>query len=235
MATIETITQRVQRRVIDRPSAVQAEIPDLVRKAHREFQERHSWDEMERREARTTTAFNPSLGTIGTDQFKEYIPEEKPFWTDDLGETYFLQISFSEADVRAAFNQNPTLDFGQPRVLLHKHSTSGISGIEWKVYPNPDGLAVTSTGEYSIQIPYYRYSPFPFESDWVTEKAEWYITFKAASEAFGLDWDLDNELKWNARAEGEFLRLRNLDKRLRTSIVETLVPYHNVFAPKLRL
>lgn len=237
MTTVSDIVTRVQRRVIDLPTAVQAEVEELVERAHREIMERHSWEVMERRESRTTTSGDPSLGTIATEYFKEYIPGNPPFWTDSYGHTNFLQISSNESEVRAGFNQSATYGPGAPKVLLHRHQASSDdpSGIEWKVYPVPDGLAQTSDGEYTIQIPYYRYLQFPSSNDWFTDNAGWYITAHATAEAFALNWAENRAAEWLARAEAEFRRLRDLDKRRRVSFVDTMVPYKGANDPKLRL
>lgn len=229
----------------------------LVEEAHRELQELYSFSVMERRESRKTTAGNPSLGLIDAaasatvggspgERFKEYKSDEPPYWTDDSGTTRFLEISFNEAEVRRAYNQDTTAGIGEPRVLLHRHQASDDypGGTEWKVYPVPNGAANTSDGEYSILIPFYRYLATPTTSDWFTDNAEPFILAAATSKAFELDWDEAKALYWRQRAYGpawdargimggELKRIVNLDKQHNVSHVHTLIPYAGPAAVKI--
>jgi hypothetical protein len=240
VATVAAIVERVERRVIDLPSHVQAETETLVEKAYREIQRAHNFDVMERRLGLSTTSGDPSLGTLdeaSASLFKEFDPEQKPFWTDDSGETSFLEIAFSEAQVRAMFNQDASLGVGRPRVLLWRHQAGAEDhpgDIELKVYPVPDGLAQTSDGEYSIQVPYYRYLTFPSTSDWFTNNAEWFIIFAATAEAFLLNQDPQQAAIWQAKADKELREVIRVDKRLKVSPVSVLVPYRGATEPKLR-
>lgn len=241
--------------MIDLPAAVSAESQQLIEDAHRILQELHSFGVMRRRESRTTTAEDPSLGMINDagggvgSNFKDYIDGEKPFYTDDDGVTRHLQISYNEGEVRRAFSQSTTLGLGPPRVLLHTiadEDTDYPGEAEWKLYPIPDGLANTSTGEYTVQIPYFRYLDAPSTSDWFTVNAELFLLDAATAEAFKLNQDEAKFLLYHVSAfgplwdqrgimGGHLLRAVMNDKRQMTSITDTLVPYGDNNAPKLRL
>lgn len=248
--TVASIVTAVQNRIIDAPSNVSGEIQTLVERAHRQIQELHNFSTMERRESRTTTVGDPSLGTIDAaagegvsgspgDNFKSYKRDEPPFWTDDNGYTRTLEVSFNEVEVRRRFSQDTTLGRGQPQVLLHRHGatyTDEPGAVEWKVYPVPDGLAQTSDGEYSIQIPFWRYANFPASFDWFTAHAEEFLINYATAEAFALLRDPGNYLFWRQKAVGprwdsegvmggDLLRVVRTDKAVKTSAIRTLVPY----------
>lgn len=260
MATLAEIVARVERRVIDLPTAVSAESQTLVEEAHRELQELHNFAVMERRESRRTTLGNPSLGLINAaaassggvtivggspgEFFKDYNHNERPFYTDDFGVTRYLRISMNEGEVRAAFIQDNDLGLGAPQVLLHRHGaslTSEPGAVEWKVYPVPDGLCQTEDGEYPILIPFYRYFAAPATSDWFTANAAEYLVAKATAEAFLLNWDEARYAAWLTKAgtmqrggpTGLLARAINRDKQFRISHVDTLAIYPDVNAPRL--
>ena len=247
MATVAEIVTRLERRVIDLPTSVQAESQRLIEEAHRELQSVHNFKTMEALASVTTTASDPSLGAIGLENFKDYRGD--PYWTDDLGVTRFLKVTHSEAEVRAGFNQDTTLGIGPPRVLLHTAPTAPGDAIEdhiWRVYPVPDGLALTSDGEYPITVPYWSWLAAPTTSDWFTNNAEPFILNAATAASFALNWDEPRYSFWRLRAYGpqwdarglmggDLLRAVQTDKRFKFSGVSTLVPYTGARHGRVRL
>lgn len=245
MATLAEIVTRLERRIIDLPTAVAAESQKLVEEAHREIQELHNFQTMEGLRAVSTAVGQSSLGAI-TVNIKDY--KGQPWYTDDLGHTYFLRVTHDGTEVRRGFNQDPDLGLGRPRVLLHRRPEAvgdDTSANFWHVFPIPDGLAITADGEYNIQIPYYSYLA-PTVDDWFTDHAEEFLLASATAEAFALNWDERRYAFWRAKAYGPLYDARNImggdlgraiarDKRFKASHVDTLVPYMDVNTPKLRL
>lgn len=214
--------------MIDLPSAVSNSITELLQKAHREIQEDSNLDVMERRASVTTTVGDPDLGTFtdnGITQFKEY--GSLPFWTDQDGTTRFLKVMFDEGEARRAYNVDTTLGQGEPKVLVHVHAASvdWPDDLSWKVYPIPNGIANTSDGEYSIQVPYYRYLPYPSTNDFITDEGDRWMEYRATAMAFEINWDEARAQYWNRKAEEARLRLVTRDSRMRLSQVQSLVPY----------
>lgn len=234
MTTLSEIVTRVQRRVIDLPSAVQTEVQTLVLEAHRYLQEQHNFKTQEAVASRTTTLNNPSLGLLPA-LFKGY--RGLPWYTDDLGVNYaFSAVTHSEEDIRRGFHTDPNLNVGRPSVLLHKAPTTpgdAAAAQAWEVYPVPDGLAQTTTGEYAVRVPYWSYLAAPASSDWFTDNATEYLLTKATAEAFLLNWDEGKYAVWLQKAGGELARVINRDKVFRLSNVDVLVPYPGGRAPKL--
>lgn len=254
MTTVSDIVTRVQAIVIDVPTAVSNYTETLVKEARRRLMTIHNFDIMERRVSASTTANSASLGTMsslsvaGTGTFKEYHPAEPPFWTDDSGHTYFLKVAFNEAEVRRMFNQSTTYGLGEPKVLLHRHQASddSIEDVEWKVYPIPDGLANTSDGEYTIQIPYYALITDSSTDDWFTNFATEFLVADAAAEAFLMNHDESRYAIWHMRAYGPrwdaqlipggfMLDAIRLDRQMQLSAVEEMVPYAGAREPRLGL
>lgn len=224
MATVDAIIARVERRVIDLPTAVSTEVSDLVEKAHRELQDRHNFRIMRAVSASLPTTVDTStLAAIPSD-FKSY--RGRPYYTDDLGDTFRLWISQDKEEVLSAFSIAAT-DIGDPRVLLETEDET------WEVYPIADGLANTTDGEYPIVVPYWKYLTFPSSTDWFTVNADWFLTFWATAEAFMVDWDEQHAAVWFSRAENEYRKLLKVDARRRAGHVETMVPHKDVYDTRM--
>ena len=235
MATLAAIVTRLERRVIDLPTAVSSESQTLILEAHREIQELHNFQCMAALASFATTSGTADLGTLNA-AFKDY--RAQPFWTDDDGLTRYLRVVMDEGEVRRAFSQDATLGAGRPLVVLHPHPSSVGGEIEsatLRVYPVPDGLANTSDGEYTIRIPYWSYLAVPTTNDWFTDNAERYLLANATSRAFELNWDEAKALYWRQIAAEELQRAIHRDKRLQVSHINTIVPYAGVNDPKVRL
>src|SRR5690606_23628102 len=82
MATFSELQTRVQRRVIDLPAAVQAEVPTLINEAMKQLQRRHNFKVMEKVASFTTVAGTQVLGAVPSD-WKEW--RDFPFYTEELG------------------------------------------------------------------------------------------------------------------------------------------------------
>lgn len=146
------------------------------------------------------------------------------------------------------FNQSTSFGLGPPKVLLHRHQASddSVEDVEWKVYPIPDGLANTSDGEYTIQIPYYALISDSSTEDWFTNFATEFLVADAAAEAFAMNWDEQRYLFWHNAAYGpqwdsrgllggHLLTAIRLDRQMQLSAVDTMVPYDGARAPRLGL
>jgi hypothetical protein len=239
MATVAQIVSRVEGNVIDLPSNVSSRVQDFIEKAHRELQDLINFKVMQKEATLSTTVDDHDLGTIPSD-FKEY--RDRPYHTDDNGISYSMSVLNSREAVLAAISSGPS-DTGPPMVLLDEEP-AGSETKTWEVYPLPDGLAITSDGEYQVKIPYYAYLSFPSTSDWFTNNADAFLESAATSEAFLRNWDEGRYSVWRAKAYGplwdqrrirggDFLTAFQKDARLRVSNVDTLVPYAGARAPRL--
>ena len=178
-----------------------------------------------------TTAATVELGNLPSD-FKDF--RGLPYWTDDLGTTWHLRaISHSREEVLRAYGIGVG-DTGQPTILLVEEP-AGSATWSLEVYPIPDGLAVTSDGEYPIQLPYWAYLPTPTTNDWFTDNAEEFLVYAATAEGFALLQDPGNYQFWRLKAFGAFWDQRRMaggelkraisrDKGMRLSSVYGIVP-----------
>lgn len=228
MATFSELQTRVRTRVIDLPTAVNNEVPALVNKAIREAQDRHNFKTMEANVSFTTTEGQRKIGDVPSD-FKEF--RSQPYYEEEAGDSHNLTVTANLESVLDAFGTNPDHDIGFPVVLLYNKDD------EFEVFPFPDGNSDYSDGEYRIEVPYWKYLADLSGSDdtnWFTNNMEWFIVFRAASDAFAIDWDEERSNYWRQQAEAEFQRGLNRDKSLKLSPVHTLVPHLGARGPKLR-
>ena len=229
MATFVEIRTRVQRRLIDAPASVTAEIPDLVKEAHKELQERHNFKAMETETAQlVTTLATRVLAAVPVVDWKEH--RGKPYMVRFDGTTKRLILAVNRAAALTAFSLSDANDDGEPQVIsLSEPDDDGLHNFE--VWPFPDGNSDWSDGNYRIVVPYYRFfTPLSADGDddWITVNAARWLVEKAASEGFFLDWDEQRGAVWDAKAERSLKRVVNLDKRLRWSGMQTLVPHKDV-------
>lgn len=217
--TFDDIVTRVQRRVIDLPSAVQAEVPTLVNEAMGSLQSLHNFSVMRAVASATTTAGSRALLTLPTD-WKE--ARGKPYLREELGSVRKLGWTLDIREADLAFGVDPDLDFGYPSVLGIAEPSDTLGTRAVQVYPFPDGLSDYSDGEYRIVIPYWRILPALSGSDsnWFTNRAAEFLTKQATGEAFGLNWDEKRAQYWFQQAAQEFKKVVRADKLEQVAGVE---------------
>lgn len=235
MATYSELQTRIERRVIDLPSAVTTEIPLLINEALKELQEEHNFKVMEAIGGPyTTTLDTRTLVTIPS-TFKEY--RGNPYYVENTGYKVALDMA-TVPNIQSALDAFQTEDDGEPLLLLESSPTDTGSR-SWEVYPLPDGLSDYDDGEYRIYVPYWRYLPdlsADGDTNWFTVNAREYVIARATAEAFALDWDVEHQTEWLQKAAQYKQRVIKLDKRYWVSGVKTLVPHFDgVNTPNIRM
>ncbi len=235
MATFGSLQTRVQTRVIDLPTAVLTEVPDLINDAMRRIQERHNFKVME-------TLLGPSLTTAASTvlvavpaNFKEL--RNHPYEIRNTGSVHKLITAANRTEALAEYHNDPAKDIGAPQVLIEGEPSDDAGTRNFEVYPFPDGASDYSDGEYRVFIPYWRYVTAlssAADTNWFTVNAELYLLADATAAAFMLDWDEERSLFWTDKANKRFNDTLNLDKRFRLAGVDTMVIHKGVHGPKLR-
>lgn len=234
MATFAQIKSRVSTKVIDLPSAVQAELPKYVNAAMRKLQNLYPWKVCETLGGPYVTATGTRVLTARPSNWKE--PRSRPFRVSNIGGVIELTMAADRSAAYSAFNVG-TQDIGPPQVLLEaEESDTGTCNIE--VFPLPDGFSDYSGGQYRIYIPYNRYLPdlaADGDQNWFTINAEEYLVKRAVAEAFFDDWDENRGTIWAQRAQEELHDVVLADKRAKLAGVDTLVPHwRGANAPRVR-
>lgn len=253
MATTYSAMQtRVNRRVIDLPAAVQAEVPQLLNVALAKLQERHNFKVMER-ELAVYTAVNShtilqsvggsavTIPTAPAINFKEWRGEPWFLRYQD-GSPRAVTWAPSREAIWGALSNGGAIssDTGFPMVLLEEISDdTNARGIS--VYPLPDGNSDYSDGEYRLTLPYYAYVAVlsaAGDHNWFTDQAsgEEYLVRWATAEAHALNWDFEKFQILTADAERHYNDLVRADKRYRLGSVHEFVPHwRGVHSTKTRL
>ncbi len=237
MATFLEIQTRVNRRVIDLPAAVTAEVPTLVNEASKRLQRRHNFKCMEAATAVLTTTVNTrTLSTVAVPaDFKEF--RGSPYLTDNSGRFIEVLTAANKNAVQREFSVDDPFDVGEPRVLLDGLPSDELNTRNWAIYPFADGLSDWSDGEYRITIPYWQYFAVlvnDADTNWFTIEAEEYLVNQAASIAFGLDWDEQRMAIYAQLAATEERDVKSTDKKFRLAGVDTFVPRQDVHGSRLR-
>lgn len=221
MASYSDIQTKVQRRVIDLPTAVTAEVPDLVNWALLEIQRQHNFNIMRADVTYTTVAATRDLGDLPTD-FKQF--RGLPFYTNNDGSTSNMALANSLADVHLSYDDATE---GPPSVLMPQAPETESGTTPLHVWPLPDDLSDYSDGEYRITVPYWKYLTAlssASQSNWFTNNAEMYLVFRATAEAFDINHDDANFAKYVTKANAEFAKVMRADKLQSLLGVDTLVP-----------
>jgi hypothetical protein len=232
MATYSELQTQIERRVIDLPSAVTAEVPNLINRIIRELQKNHNFKVMEAEHAVSTTAESQSLGSVPSD-FKEF--RDFPYYREEVGRFRRMTIAAAKDGPGEYFGAE---DEGYPMVLLDGLPSDVAGARTWTVYPIPDGNSDFDDGEYRIVVPYWKYLPAlsaDGDTNWFTVNGEAYIVDQVTSEAFFLDWDEQRAAVWAQKAAPFKNDLIKTDKLYRLSGVTELVPhFEGARTPRLR-
>lgn len=231
-STFLQIRTRVQENVIDLPTAVLNRIPLLVNQAQRQLQIDHNFKVMEALFEPSTTIATRRLGGVPTD-FKEY--RGTPWFLKNDGSISQMIQANKREDIWKSIDE---ADTNFPMVILQavENDTQG-NGDFW-VYPLPDGNSDYTDGEYRVKVPYWAFlADFVNDGDtnWFSNKADLFLEYRATARAFALDWDVQNQGKWETMAAVEKKDIIKRDKLLRLSTgSSTLVPlWQGVNSPKL--
>lgn len=211
---------RVQRRIIDLPAAITAEVPDLVNEAIRDLEDFHNFHVM-RAITSANTVVDTRLLLPAPADFKNF--RNAPWRENATGNTQRLATTKSRDEAVQAFGERE----GSPHLLLHdEEDVQGQADIE--VFPLPDGTSDFPDGEYRINIPYWRFLPeltSDSQTNWFTNNAAQYIIDKATAEGFALNWDEARAAFWEQKASQRRAQVLNLDKRFWIGDADTFV-YH---------
>lgn len=212
MATFSELQTRVQTRIIDLPSAVQAEVPSLVNKALIALQKRHNFEVMKALQSYTTTVSTRSIGSVPSDWKEERgVPYEVP----ENSRVRPLAWGPNRTEAEKGWGTNTDLDFGEPRVILRSEPSAVTGASTFEVFPYPDGNSDYGDGEYRIRVPYWKFLPAlsgASDTNWFTVYAEEYIEAYATSLGFAIDWDEEREAVWLQKADMHRKELIRLDK-----------------------
>lgn len=234
MGTYQTIQDRVARRVIDLPTPVLAEVPFLVNAALRDLQEGHNFRVMEtiveyftKNDAvpKLLRTVSPSGGFATTpSNFKDF--RNEPWFYEYSG----ARRRMTQASLNSSLTLITNAEVGFPRVLGFAEDPDTAGNNLMVVAPGTDGLSDHPDGEYRIFMPYWKYLPdlvSANDNNWFTNtpSGELFITAWATAEAFSLDWDMENEAKWRAKAESFRKIITKTDKMSRVGAVNELVPH----------
>jgi len=238
MATYIELQTQVNRRVIDLPTAVQAEVPDLVNKAVRAIQRGYNYKVMQ---GVLTATTNSGAGDGGRSllavpsTFKEF--RGRPFVRNNAGSVRDLTTSYSRNGVEQEFGVSTTTSIGRPEIILHGEPSDEAGAAAFEVWPLPDGASDYVDKEYRVVIPVWQYLTTlaaDGDTNWFTVNGDYAIVYMATAEAFALNWDPENEALWRARGVAEERELRKLDKRQRLAGTTTLAYSLGAKAPNVR-
>lgn len=231
MATYSELQARVSQIVIDLPTAVTSQVPTLVRESVRRLQRLHDFKVAEARTSVFVTVTETrTLGAVPSDWYKW---RGKPQRIDTLGKHRDLGIypdrpsAEREHGSESGGEADATSLAGPPRALSLSEPTDAAGSMNFEVWPFSDGLSTYTDGQYRIVVPYWKMLPTltaSGDSNWLTNNAEQWIAWDAASQAFLLDWDEQRAAVWAQNAAKAFKEVIDADKRLRVSEITELRP-----------
>lgn len=233
MATYAQLQTRILRRVIDAPSAISTEVPDLINSVIRELEDDHNYKVME-----TETTFNTAttriLAVVPSD-FKEF--RNRPYFLTDNGVSSPMSVAPDRESMNTFVGANTTTDIGSPLFLLDAEPSDDDNTRNLEVFPVPDGNSDFSDGEYRVHVPFWKYLPdlsADGDANWFSVNAERYIIAKVTADALFMNWDEERGSVWEARAARRLQRVMSLDKKARLGGVRTLAIHLGANAPQLR-
>lgn len=222
--TFLDIKTQVLSNVIDLPPAVSAAVPGLINNAIRSAERRYNFKYMEGTASFITTPATLLLpGSIL--RFKEY-KDRGPYLFQQYAQARRIFTARESGDIQQVVTLNPVLPGDQPRWITV--STDANNTATFSVYPYPDSLSDWSDGNYRVVIPYYSYSPtFSTDADtnWLINNADDYIIMRATAEAFMKNWDYNSLALWKQQDQDKFNEVKQTDKKLRLSGIDTWVPH----------
>lgn len=227
MATFSEIQTRVRTRLIDLPAATLAEVPTLVKEAHRELQSRHNFWVMQETLDANTTALTRNLVAVPSD-FKEF--RLAPYYTENTGHRVQMRVAKSQRELNGFFE---TDDTGYPKFIIRSEATNVAGASSFEVWPLSDGQSDWSaapSGEYRVSIPYWKYLPAlsaSGDTDWFTanQMGEQFMIAHAVGHGFAVNWDVEKEAEWLSIAEAKFKKIVAEDKMLWFSGHDTFTPH----------
>ena len=235
MTDFSTLQTRVNRRVIDLPVAVTAEVPTLINEVIRDLADEHNFRVMEAEAAFTTADATRLLGTIS--DLKEI--RSRPYIRLGEGGTLGTRnIDFipTKVEVVKLYSIDDPVDTGEPRHLLQIAKDKDTVA-DFEVYPFPDLFSQWNDGNHRVVIPYWKYLAnlsLAADTNWFTTNAVQYIILEATSRAFYLNWDENRGALWSERAAVHGRRAVKVDKRSRLGRSTTLTPRTDVNATKFQ-
>ncbi len=231
MATFLEIQNKVKTRIIDLPSAVVSEIPDLVNEAIRDAEDLHNFQAMKAKHAVTTTDVTRKLGDAPSDwkeaRARPYLREGQ----DGTQGTRVIEFAVSLEDMIERFALDDTTDAGGPRFVLEEYNDS-TDTLELWVFPFPDTNSLWTNGLYRIVVPYWQYLAdlsADGDTNWFTLNADKYIIAQASAEAFLLNQDEQQAGVYGRLASARLARIIRVDKLRVMHRDMNLVPKFDVF------
>lgn len=220
MATYLELQEKVLRNVIDQPQAVQDAVPGLINEALTDIQSRHDFEVMKALLEATSADATRNLVAKPSNWLK---PRGRPYWVPfGLGKDQ----RFDWAPNKAWLSNRTTEQVeGAPHWLLMGVPSDEAGTQQIELWPLSDGYSDYSDGQYRIKIPYWRTLTAlsaSGSSNWFTVNTPLYLEYRATASAFAIDWDEERMTLWNARAEGEFNKVRTRDKLQRLGGWDTL-------------
>lgn len=228
MATYLELQERVQRRVIDLPTAITTEVPTLVNRAVKKLQEQHNFQVMQAKADFTTVVSTRELGAVPSN-FKEYRVTDGP-------PAYLTQFSGTILPVfvvpkTAALYTYPGDEEGTPVYLAEQEPLDEDLTRDWEIYPMSDGGSDYGDGEYRITVPYWKFLTelsADSDSNWLTNNADDWIVYEATGNAFMLDWDEQHAAGFKAMAKQEWQDILRRDKMAVLSKLVSIMPHQGV-------
>jgi len=239
MATFGEIQTRVQQIIIDLPTAVTAQVPTLIRGSLRRLQRAHDFKVCEALSSVYTTTLETRVLAAVPSNFHKFrglpqlidangVVREMGIFPDrGAAEREFSSLAGGEATASDIS--------GTPRFLLRSEPTDELGATNFEVYPLPTDNSLYTDGNWRIRIPYWKFlTELSGNSDtnWFTINADDFLAWDAAADGFFLDWDEQRALIWKQNASAKFKEAVDLDKKMRVSGLNVLVPSSDALAPR---
>lgn len=235
MATFTELQALVQSNIIDLPTAVLDQIPDLINAAMRELQVKHDFKVCETLSSVfTTTEHTRVLGSVPSNWSRW---RERPEVIDASGRVRTLAIYHSRQEAEREFGSTAggehtasTLAGAPKALILSEPNDTGAMNFE--VFPLPDENSLYANGNYRIRVPYYRFLPdlsAGSDTNWFTVNADEFLVEQATAKGFFANWDTAHGVEWTQRAAASLRDVIKQDKMMRMSEVSHLVPYRSAF------
>jgi len=225
MATLNEITLKVNRRLIDTTAATTAESTILVNRALRMIQELRNFKIMEEQVEYTTVQAQQLLNALPSD-FKS--SRGAPWIHEWDGGTTLIEWGPSIEEMAKLFPLDDVTVTGQGKPVYVLWNNNQI-----EVYPYPDDKSnFAGGGDWRVVVPYWKFIPDlvnPSDTNWFTSNAEWFLVFQAVAESFYINWDEERARMWEERAAIEFKKAKKFDKNaVMTRQSDTLTPRYAV-------